>query len=100
GVESINSKRGVFLKSSDTNTIINLSVSASSIAFGINVPKNDSIIVLQNYSGNWSAFVDNSKANINRAKDTFMLMPVTTGKHNISLKYFPFLPVIAFFCSL
>jgi len=100
GFKSISSKRGISLKSSDTNGMRNLLISANSIDFNISVPKNDSIIILQNYSDNWSAFVDNNKVDICRSNDTFISIPVTTGEHNIRLKYFPHLAVIAFFCSL
>jgi uncharacterized membrane protein YfhO len=97
---SIYSKRGVYLKISDTNVISNLLMAATSIIFDISVPKNDTIIILQNYSDNWSAFVDNSKVKIEKSNNTFISIPLTGGEHTIELKYYPFIPVVTFFCSL
>lgn len=99
-VTSINSKRGIFLKNVDANMVSDLSLSAASFVFNISVPKNDTITILQNYSDNWSAYVDNRKVKINHLNDTFISIPVTKGEHIVSLRYYPFFPVVAFFCSL
>jgi hypothetical protein len=99
-VQSICSKRGMYLKHSDTAAARNVSLSATSFIFDITVPKMDTIVVLQNYSPNWSVSVDSNETKVIRSKEAFIFLPVTQGQHHVQLEYYPRFPVIAFFCSL
>ena len=96
----ISTKRGIYLKNSDTTVIRQVSISTNCIAFNVHAATNDTIVVLQNYSDNWSGFVDNTETEIQQFNQIFISVPVTKGEHFIKLEYFPISSVIAFWISL
>ena len=97
---SIGCKRGIYLKNANKDMIRGLSLSANAIVFEINAPKNDTIVIFQNYSNNWRGFIDNKEARIKKLDGTFISMSVEKGEHFIKLEYFPLSAVAAFFVSL
>jgi len=93
-------KRGIYLKNTNKDMVRNLSLSANEISFKIDAPKNDTIVILQNYSDNWRGFIDNKETKIEKLSETFISMPVEKGEHFIKIKYFSVSAAIAFFVSL
>ena len=82
-------------------------IGSDEISFKGNVSGDESVFVSIPYEDGYNVYVDGSKTNIESYRDTFMVIPVSEGFHEIVIKYFPpglktgiVLSLISFVCMI
>lgn len=85
----------------DSSAVISVqSFGANYIQLTTTCSKQATLIFLQNNYPGWQASVDNEKAGINTAYNTFIAIKTPAGNHHITLHYHPALVVTAWYISL
>lgn len=69
--------------------IENINFGANTVSFNVNASDNAIIVLTQSYVSGWNAYIDGEKTNIYRADYAFMAIPITSGQHELVIKYEP-----------
>lgn len=75
------------LQSLSKEHLENLSIGTNEISGSISLEKNKILFLSIPYNKNWTAYVDGTEAEIQRANTGFCSIPLTAGEHKIELKY-------------
>ncbi len=87
---SVWNKPFVFLKHNSQNHLTLTHFTPNSFSFNLEVPKSDTLIVLQNFFPGWVAKINNNVVPITKHCGTFISIPVNKGAKTASFQFFPF----------